>query len=178
LRGVAAGRADVVHQVDGVRFITEAKREEEDASFENLLASYGDQTTLYQYTNLPIGILLVLDLTTKDGLSGHFRTLYWTEVGNRLGDGTRRGVLIVKVPGRRTAPSAATVEAVKRVSKAKTEAARTAKAAAKAAAATPRPSRRGRGRPAAGAHTDLLAGEVGQLSLHTLWGEAASRVFA
>ncbi len=96
-------------------------------------------------------------------------------MGNRLGDGTRRGVLIVKVPGRRTA---ATVEAVKRVSMAKTEAARTVKAAAKAAAATPRPSRRGRGRPAAGAHTDLLAGEVGQLSLHTLWGEAASRVFA
>ncbi|MCP1548425.1 MULTISPECIES: hypothetical protein [Methylorubrum] len=152
LRGVAAGRADVVHQVDGVRFITEVKREEEDASFENLLASYGDQTALYQNTNLPIGILLVLDLTTKGGLSGHFRTLYRTEVGDLLGDGTRRGVLIVKVPGRRIAPSAATVEAVKRVSKAKTEAAKTAKAAAKAATApASRPSRRGRGRPAADA---------------------------
>ncbi|GJD58079.1 hypothetical protein [Methylobacterium dankookense] len=150
LRGVAAGRADVVHQVDGVRFITEVKREEEDASFDNLLASYGDQTSLYQNTNVPIGILLVLDLTTKGGLSGHFRTLYRTEVGNLLGDGTNRGVLIVKVPGRRIAPSAATVEATKRVSKAKAEAAKKAKVAAKAAAApAPRPSRRGRGRKSA-----------------------------
>lgn len=138
LRGVAAGRADVVHQVDGVRFITEVKREEADASFENLLASYGDQTTLYQNTNVPIGILLVLDLTTKGGLSGHFRTLYRTAVGDLLRDGTIRGVLMVRIPGRRIAPSAATEEATTKISKAKTAAAKAAKAAAAPAGRTTR----------------------------------------
>jgi hypothetical protein len=132
IRGIAAGRADVAHHLDGIRFITEIKREEEDASFENLIASYGAQTTLYQNTNIPIGILLVLDLTIRDGLSGHFRTLYRTEVGDLLHDGTTRGVLVVKVPARRVDPSTATAEATRRISKARTAAKRAAKSAAEA----------------------------------------------
>jgi hypothetical protein len=154
IRGIAAGRADVAHHLDGIRFITEIKREEEDASFENLIASYGAQTTLYQNTNIPIGILLVLDLTTRGGLSGHFRTLYRTEVGDLLGDGTTRGVLVVKVPARRVDPSTATAEATRRISKERTAAKRVAKSAAKAKlptgktvtkVAVPRPTRiRGR----------------------------------
>lgn len=132
IRGIAAGRADVAHHLDGTRFITEIKREEEDASFENLIASYGAQTTLYQNTNIPIGILLVLDLTTRDGLSGHFRTLYQTEVGDLLRDGTTRGVLVVKVPARRVDPSTATAEATRRISKARTVARRAGKATATA----------------------------------------------
>lgn len=132
IRGIAAGRADVAHHLDGIRFITEIKREEEDASFENLIASYGAQTTLYQNTNIPIGILLVLDLTTREGLSGHFRTLYRTEVGDLLRDGTTRGVLMVKVPARRVDPSTATAEATRRISKARTAAKRAGKPAAKA----------------------------------------------
>ena len=132
VRGIAAGRADVMHQFEGIRFITEIKREEEDASFENLIASYGAQTTLYQNTNIPIGILLVLDLTTRSGLSEHFRTLYRTEVSDLLRNGTTRGVLVVKVPARRVNPSTATVEAVRKISKARTAAKRASKPAAKA----------------------------------------------
>lgn len=132
VRGIAAGRADVAHYLDGVRFITEIKREEENASFENLIASYGAQTTLYQTTNVPIGILLVLDLTTRDGLSGHFRTLYRTAVGDLLRDGTTRGVLIVKVPARRVDPSTATAEAVRGIAKARTAAKRAGKTVATA----------------------------------------------
>lgn len=131
VRGIAAGRADVMHQFEGIRFITEIKREEQDASLENLIASYGAQTTLYQNTNIPIGILLVLDLTTRDGLSGHFRTLYRTEIGDLLRDGTTRGVLVVKIPARRVDPSTATREATSRISKAKTASQRDGKPAAK-----------------------------------------------
>lgn len=48
-------------------------------------------------------------------------------MGNLLGDGTRRGLLIVKVPGRRIAPSAAAVKKASNI-----EAAKQAKAAAEA----------------------------------------------
>lgn len=113
LAGVGGGRVDVSHTHRGSRFVTEVKREAADASFDNLLASYGEQTALYQITNIPIGILLVLDLTTRDGLSGDLRTLYKPVIGDLLKDGVKRGVLIVRVPARRITPSAATVAAKK-----------------------------------------------------------------
>ncbi|QFU14727.1 hypothetical protein [Microvirga thermotolerans] len=112
-RGIGGGRADVVHQLNGIRFVTEVKRELEDASFPNLLRSYGDQTALYQTTNIPVGILLVLDLTTRDGKPDHFKQLYKPIVGNLLNDGTTRGVLVVKIPARKITPSGATEKAKK-----------------------------------------------------------------
>jgi hypothetical protein len=123
LAGVGGGRVDVSHSYKGSRFVTEVKREASDASFENLLTAYGEQTALYQITNIPIGILLVLDLTTSNGLSGDLRTLYKPAIGDLLKDGVSRGVLIVRVPTRRISPSAATV------------------AAKKAAVVTPKPKR-------------------------------------
>lgn len=134
VRGVGGGRADVSHQVDGIRFVTEVKREETDASFANLLASYGDQTGLYQNTNIPVGILLVLDLTTKGGLPGHFRTLYHPEVGDLFSDGMLRGVLVVRVPSRKIPPSAATERAKREISAARAEKRRQARDAKRATA--------------------------------------------
>jgi len=131
VRGIGGGRADVAHEMDGIRFITEVKREERDASFPNLLASYGDQTVLYQNTNIPVGILLVLDLTTREGLPGHLGTLYHPEVGDLFKDGVTRGVLVVRVPARKLSPSAATVTAKKRLSAGRAEGRRKAKAATK-----------------------------------------------
>ncbi|MCJ2109807.1 hypothetical protein MKK64_01025 [Methylobacterium sp. E-025] len=144
VRGVSGGRADVFHQMGGIRFITEVKREEEDASFDHLLAAYGDQTALYQNTNIPIGILLVLDLTTVGGLSGHLKTLYKPVVADLFGDGVKRGVLILRIPAKRVPPSTATVEAKKKISSDKGKARLTAKAAAKAASppSSPQPGRK------------------------------------
>lgn len=116
LSGIGGGRADVSHTYRGSRFVTEVKREADDASFDNLLVSYGEQTALYQITNIPIGILLVLDLTTRGGISGDIRTLYKPVVGDLLKDGIDRGVLIIRVPARRISPSAATKAAKKRAS--------------------------------------------------------------
>lgn len=111
VRGVAGGRSDVWHDLRGIRFITEIKKETENASFEALAKAYGHQTAMYQTTNIPIGILLVLDLTTQEGRADHIDRLYRPIIGDLLGDGTNRGLLIVRVPGRRITPSAATVAA-------------------------------------------------------------------
>lgn len=93
------------------------KRELIDAAFDNLLSSYGDQTVIYQTTNVKLGAMLVLDLSKDHSKLGHMDTWYATRTGDLLGDGTERGVLIVKVPGRRGTPSAATVAAKKKGSR-------------------------------------------------------------
>jgi hypothetical protein len=111
IRGVGGGRADVLHMYKGIRFVIEIKREQDDASFDSLLAHYGDQTAIYQTTNVPMGILLVLDLTTKSGVSDHLKNLYKPVSGDLFGDGVMRGVLIIRVPARRMNPSEATVAA-------------------------------------------------------------------
>lgn len=116
VKGVAGGRADIRYKSNGNIVIVEVKRELKDATFENLLRSYGDQTVIYQATNLKLGVMLVLDLSKNHGSPGvaHMDTWYATSIGDFLKDGTERGVLVVKIPGRRGTPSAATVAAKKR----------------------------------------------------------------
>lgn len=123
LRGIGGGRADVAYVSDGVVIIVEVKRELADASFDNLLASYGEQTAIYQATNVKLGMMLVLDLSKKNSRLAHMDTWYDTRIGDLLDDGTDRGVLIVKIPGRRETPSTATVAAKAR--KGKTSVAKT-----------------------------------------------------
>ncbi len=94
-QGVGGGRSDIWHRLRGVRFITEVKKETEDASFEALQAAYGDQASMYGTTNVPIAILLVLDLTTREGRADHLAKLYRPVTGNLFGDGTQRGLLII-----------------------------------------------------------------------------------
>ncbi|WP_313197186.1 hypothetical protein [Rhizobium sp.] len=119
LRGIGGGRADVAYVSDGVVIIVEVKRELAGASFDNLLASYGEQTAIYQATNVKLGLMLVLDLSKKNSRLAHMDTWYETRIGDLLDDGTERGVLIVKVPGRRETPSTATVAAKARKGKAR-----------------------------------------------------------
>lgn len=116
-RGIAGGRADVVYASDGVTIVIEVKRELADASFDNLLTSYGEQTAIYQATNVKLGVMLVLDLSKKNDRLAHMDTWYDTRVGDLLDDGTQRAVLIVKIPGRRETPSTATVAAKARKGK-------------------------------------------------------------
>jgi hypothetical protein len=108
VRGVAVGRADVFHDFGRVRIITEIKREADDASFDALLENYGEQTAAYQNTNVPLGMLLALDLTKEQSVGQHISTLHRAAVGDFLEDGVRRGVLVVKIPGNRISPAVAT----------------------------------------------------------------------
>jgi hypothetical protein len=114
VKGIGGGRADVRYKSTRHTMIIEVKRELVDASFDNLVASYGDQTVIYQATNVKLGVMLVLDLSKNHSKLAHMDTWYETRSGDLLGDGTKRGVLIVKIPGRRGTPSAATVAAKSR----------------------------------------------------------------
>ncbi|MFD1745795.1 hypothetical protein ACFSE1_10015 [Rhizobium helianthi] len=111
IKGVAGGRADIRYKADPHRMIIEVKRELSDASFDNLMLSYGDQTAIYQATNVKLGVMLVLDLSKPHLKLAHMDKCYETRTGDLLGDGTLRGVLVVRIPGRRGVPSAATVAA-------------------------------------------------------------------
>jgi hypothetical protein len=114
VRGVAAGRADVFHDLGRVRIITEIKRESDDCSFDALLENYGEQTAAYQNTNVPLGMLMALDLTRTQSVGQHISALCRAAVGDFLEDGVRRGVLVVKVPGNRISPAVATQRGRKR----------------------------------------------------------------
>jgi hypothetical protein len=114
VRGMAAGRADVFHDLGRVRIITEIKRETDDASFDALLENYGEQTAAYQNTNVPLGMLIALDLTKGQSVGQHISALYRASVGDFVDDGVRRGVLVVKIPGNRISPAVATERGRKR----------------------------------------------------------------
>jgi hypothetical protein len=114
VRGLAAGRADVFHELGRVRIITEIKREPDDASFDALLENYGEQTAAYQNTNVPLGMLMALDLTKGQSVGQHISALYRAAVGDFLEDGVRRGVLVVKIPANRISPAVATQRGRKR----------------------------------------------------------------
>jgi hypothetical protein len=114
VRGLAAGRADVFHELGRVRIITEIKREPDDASFDALLENYGEQTAAYQNTNVPLGMLMALDLTKDQSVGQHISALYRAAVGDFLEDGVRRGVLVVKIPANRISPAVATQRGRKR----------------------------------------------------------------
>jgi hypothetical protein len=64
-RGVASGRADVLHDFGRVQVVTEIKRESDDASIDSLLGNYGEQTSAHQNSNVPVGILLALEFDEK-----------------------------------------------------------------------------------------------------------------
>lgn len=111
IKGIAGGRVDIRYKADPHRMIIEVKRELSDASFDNLMLSYGDQTAIYQASNVKLGVMLVLDLSKPHLKLAHMDKWYETRTGDLLGDGTYRGVLVVKIPGRRGVPSGATVAA-------------------------------------------------------------------
>jgi hypothetical protein len=107
-RGIGGGRADVAFKIGNLKIVTEVKRETSDASFEVLVTKYSEQTAMYQTTNLRAGILLVLDLAPRESLLPHISTLYKAFVRDIMRDGTKRGIVVIRVPGNRVSPSEAT----------------------------------------------------------------------
>lgn len=63
---IGGGRADVVlYFNDGTRYVTEVKRDFKRTARSDLEAAYLPQTVSYQTTNVPLGQLLILDLTDR-----------------------------------------------------------------------------------------------------------------
>ena len=94
---IGGGRTDLLFTFDGFRFVTELKREPVDAS-EAGLKTYLRQAVTYQVTDIPIGMLIALDLT--GALPGHTRDNVWfNRVSPAAPGGTERFVVVVRVPG-------------------------------------------------------------------------------
>lgn len=101
---VATGRVDVlVIGEGGTRFITEVKRELKDASMPALADSYFGQAADYQVNNVPLGQLLVLDLT--DHSRGVQSVSDSVHVETRDVGGSPRSIVIFVVRGNRPEPS-------------------------------------------------------------------------
>ncbi|KVD82711.1 hypothetical protein WS63_30330 [Burkholderia stagnalis] len=103
---LGSGRADIRMKSGPERLVIEVKREEKDASFDALATSYAAQTTDYQNVSIRLGVLLVLDLATPNRQgTPHLTSLFSVTKIQRPNENEPRLVLIVKVPGRRRAPS-------------------------------------------------------------------------
>lgn len=100
---IGGGRTDLLFTFDGFRFVIELKREPADASVAGL-KKHLRQAVTYQVTDIPIGMLMALDLTGT--LPGHIRDNVWVDrVPPAALGGTERFVVVVRVPGTRKVPS-------------------------------------------------------------------------
>lgn len=106
IRGVGGGRADIEIKIDRHRFVIEVKRELGDASFDNLMASYGDQAKTYQATNVKLGFLFALDLAGKARGTPDIETCMQVRRGVMFDDDIDRGLVLLRMPGNRLSPSA------------------------------------------------------------------------
>jgi hypothetical protein len=107
LHDVAGGRADVyVSFNEAQRFIIEIKREQADASRQSVETSYLTQALEYQRTNVPLGILLVLDLTSHIHGLPHLKDTIWVVHRDPASSGTRQSAVVGVVAGNRPVPSA------------------------------------------------------------------------
>ena len=103
---LGSGRADIRMKSGPERLVIEVKREEKDASFDALETSYAAQTTDYQNVSIRLGVLLVLDLATPNRQgTPHLTSLFSVATIRRPNEDEARMMLVVKIPGRRRAPS-------------------------------------------------------------------------
>lgn len=101
---IGGGRIDLMFTFDGFRFVVELKRELEDGSRTGL-ARYLRQAGAYQVTDVPLGMLVVLDLSS-DPLASHIRDNVWVDVlRTDEPSGTDRHLVVIRVPGNRRSPS-------------------------------------------------------------------------
>lgn len=115
ISNIGGGRVDVRFVYGGERLIVEVKRESVDSSFSTLQDFYAAQATDYQNVSIRLGFLLVLDQTEiRDSGTPHISTLVHTSQIVRRDESEPRWLVIIKIPGRRLAPSDLTRSAKKR----------------------------------------------------------------
>ena len=102
---VSGGRADIVVEHHGVRLIIEVKREDHNASHEELRKRYSAQASEYSNTNTRIGLMLVLDRSRKDGTSGDLEEKFSVQTVTKVGDTEPRTLIFAVMPGKRKRPS-------------------------------------------------------------------------
>jgi len=101
---VAAGRADIVIIRPAWRIVIEVKRELANASREGI-ARYLGQAASYTQTGPRVGFLVVLDLVHQKLWPLTIEDNVWVEAVAGDADTAPRYVVVVRIPGRRLAPS-------------------------------------------------------------------------
>ncbi len=105
---IGAGRVDLLVDCTEHRFPVELKRESSDVS-EAGLATYLSQAAIYQQLDVPLGLLVVLDLTPKPGGARHWRgSTFVSVIPPRAERDIARHVVVLLVPARKPRPSEAT----------------------------------------------------------------------
>ncbi|MEV0768635.1 hypothetical protein [Nocardia salmonicida] len=104
---LALGRGDIIVRFDALHYLAEIKKDDVDNSRQHIEAAYLTQTAEYGNTNVPFGLLLVLDLTPKTSSSGTLRLdeLIWVATHRPIGATVDRMVVVGMLPGNRLAPS-------------------------------------------------------------------------
>lgn len=102
---VGGGRADIQVVRFNETLVIECKREKNDSSNAALVASYAAQGGACSAAEHPVGLVVTLDLTTKQtGTPPMFGTCLWVHTQTTEEGG--RTLLFVRIPGRRVTPSA------------------------------------------------------------------------
>lgn len=108
-RDIAAGRADITVKPDVHRFSVEIKRESTNASAAAIRANYAGQASAYTAADIPLAVLLVLDLTPHPhGAPGVFDSVWVDRVP--VPNGADRFVVVGVVRGNRKSPSATKIK--------------------------------------------------------------------
>lgn len=103
---IGNGRADVITTFDNAaRYVTEIKRELQNASKEHIESAYLAQTLEYQAANVPLGQLLVLDLTSHKGGTPHLGESIWVAHRETSADSVAQSAVLGIVRGNRPTPS-------------------------------------------------------------------------
>lgn len=105
-RDLGGGRADVLFTCGGMKTVAELKRTLNNRDLEQLVADFGEQVTGYQTTNATFAMLLVLDLHDRAGNQPHLREQVSVHHFTPVGVHTRYTVVVFRIQGRRSVPSA------------------------------------------------------------------------
>lgn len=104
---LALGRGDIIVRFDTLRYLAEIKKDGDNNSRRYIETTYLTQTSEYGNTNVPFGLLLVLDLTPKIASGGTLRLdeLIWVATHRPTGATVDRKVVVCIMPGNRLPPS-------------------------------------------------------------------------
>jgi hypothetical protein len=104
-RDLGGGRVDVLFSYKGLSISAEMKREFADRSDSALVDAYGPQSMAYQGTNVPLCILIVLDLVDRGGGQPPLREQVSVHHRTPKASQTEHAVVLVRIQGQRKTPS-------------------------------------------------------------------------
>ena len=99
---VAGGRTDIHISFETFRFVVEVKRVLKDWPSE--IAAYVGQTAAYQQTDVKLGFLAALDLTTREAGDPALECCFEPRL-RAFSDLVQRRVVVCRIPGNREVPS-------------------------------------------------------------------------